>query len=246
MKKTTFIFSLIMIWGLVMNGQAFPDRHNTSWTESWLSCTESQSQNEKRDPSHWILYDLGDQYALQQSTIWNYNVPEELERGVRDIVIDYSTDGEDWIELTEFEVPIGPGSAFYEGAEGPHFEGVLARYILISITSDHGDGTCVGMSEFKVEATVATSTDIVDGDLELDVEVSPNPATDYVEIKLTDNSEKDLIYSLMDASGRMLRQGPMNGDYQRIITSELSSGVYTLSIHNKNGIISRQLSIVNN
>ena len=111
-------------------------------------------------------------------------MPDTTNRGVNDIVIDYSNDGQNWTEVTEFTVPEAPGSAFYQGDEGPDFDGIVARYVLISVLNSHGDPNCVGMSELRINATIATSTNVPDGELDLVVEANPNPATEFTIINI--------------------------------------------------------------
>lgn len=225
--------------------QAYPDRHNTSWTDAWVSCVETESPNIKRDPGHWIMYDFGDQYSLHGSTIWNFNVPDTTNRGIQDIVIDYSNDGENWTEVTEFTVPEAPGSAFYQGADGPEFEGVVARYVLISVLSNYGDASCAGMSEIRINATIATSTHIPERELDLVLEANPNPASEFANIIIKDYDE-DLNYSLSDMSGRLLRQGQVAGKEFKLNTANLASGTYSFTVYNETGKKSLLINVINN
>ncbi len=233
MKKYILLFVLLLS-GIMVVGQAYPDRHSTSWKDAWISCQETESPNIKRDPGHWIMYDFGAQYALQESTIWNFNVPDTTNRGVNDIVVDYSSDGETWIEVMEFSVPEAPGSAFYQGVAGPDFEGIVARYVLVSILNTHGDASCAALSEIRINATISTSTSIAGNELDIDLEVSPNPASDYTMISIK-KMKDDLHYSLTDVNGRLIRQGDVNNLTWRMNTSALSSGIYSLSLFDNTG-----------
>ncbi|MEM9546870.1 MAG: T9SS type A sorting domain-containing protein [Bacteroidota bacterium] len=245
MRKIYFLAIMISIGCSDVFGQAYPDRHSTSWTDAWVSCMETESPNIKRDPGHWIMYDFGDQYSLHGSTIWNFNVPDSTQRGMQDIVIDYSNDGQNWTEVAEFTVPEAPGSSIYQGADGPDFDGIVARYVLISVLNNYGDATCVGMSEFRINATIATSTNIPDGELDLVLEANPNPAVEYTTIKINDY-DRDLNYSLMDMNGRLLRQGKINGKEFRLNTENLASGAYSLTVHNEAGQKSLLINVINN
>jgi len=244
MKKIvlfSFLFSLV---ASVLVGQAYPDRHNTSYTDAWVSCVEKDSPNFKRDPGHWIMYDFGDQYSLHGSTLWNFNVPDTTARGVRDIIVDYSTDGETWIEVGEFSMPEAPGSAFYEGDEGPDFDGIVAKYVLISILNTHGDANCAAMSEFRINATVATSTNIPDKELDINIVANPNPASEFTIVNIGEGFE-DLNYSLLDMSGRLLRQGTISGSEFRLNTSTLVGGTYTFLVNNSEGQKSILINVIN-
>lgn len=245
MRKIYLLAIVITVGCSSLFSQAYPDRHNTSWTDGWVSCEETESPNIKRDPGHWIMYDFGDQYALHASTIWNFNVPDTTGRGMRDIVVDYSNDGLTWTEVTEFTVPEAPGSAFYQGAAGPDFEGVVARYVLVSVLNNHGDPNCVGMSELRINATIATSTNIPDRDLDIDLVASPNPATEYTQIRISEY-DNDLKYSLLDMSGKLLRQGNISNNPFRLNTSNLISGVYSLTVYDETGKKSILINVIPN
>ncbi len=224
-------------------GQAYPDRHSTSYTDSWVSCQQTTSPNDKREDGHWIMYDLGDQYSLHGSTLWNYNVPDTTNRGVKDIVIDYSNNATDWTELAEFTAVEAPGSAFYQGDEGPDFDGVIARYVLVSILNNHGAATCVGMSEFRINATITTSTNIPDNDLDINLLAQPNPASAFTIISINGNDAK-LNYSLTDMNGKLIRQGAITEKEMKLNTASLISGTYSLTVYNIDGKKSILIHIV--
>jgi len=236
---------MLIAFSATIIGQAYPDRHNTSYKDAWVSCEEIESPNIKRDAGHWIMYDFGDLYSLHESTIWNFNVPDLTSRGMNSIVIDYSDDGVDWIELGEYDINEAPGSTFYQGEVGPDFDGVVARYMLVSILSTHGDANCAGMSEFRVNATVATSTNTLNKELSLELSANPNPASEFTNIVM-DEVISDLNYSLLDMNGKLLRQGKVTTKEFRLNTSDLVSGAYTLTVHNSEGNKSIMISIINN
>ena len=159
-------------------------------------------------------------------------------------MIDFSDDGETWTELGEFTIPQAPGSAFYEGHSGPDFDGTVARYVLISVINTHGDPDCAALSELRINATITTSTNIPDGLLPIDVVASPNPASEYAIISISNNQSIDLKYTLVDMSGRLLRQGLISDNSFRLNTSNLTSGTYTVNIYNEEGSKSVLINVV--
>ena len=245
MRKIYLLAFIVAIGCTDLISQAYPDRHSTSWTDGWVSCVETESPNIKRDPGHWIMYDFGDQYSLHASTIWNFNVPDTTNRGMQDIVVDYSNDAQNWTEVAEYTVPEAPGSAFYQGDAGPDFEGVIARYVLISVLNNYGDANCVGMSELRINATIATSTNIPQGELDLVLEASPNPASEYTNVTLS-NFDKNLNYSLSDMNGKLLRQGIVSNKEFRLNTTSLVSGTYSLTVYNDTGNKSLLINVIKN
>lgn len=148
MKK--YILSIsICLYALLGFAQQFPDRHSTSKTDAWLSCSTSQNPNSERGNSHWIQYDLGSTYVLDVISLWNYNDPSNLNNGVQEIAIDVSSDGINWSEAAISIVAISDGSAFYQGEELISLGGISANYVLITVLNNHG-GSCSGFSELKI------------------------------------------------------------------------------------------------
>lgn len=152
MKK--YILSIfICLYTVLSFAQQFPERHSTSKTDAWLSCSTSQSPNPDRGDSHWVQYDLGSTYVLNALTLWNYNDPLNLNNGVQEIAIDVSSDGINWTEAATSLVAISDGSAFYEGVELLDLGGVSANYVLLTVLSNHG-GSCSGFSELKISTAI--------------------------------------------------------------------------------------------
>lgn len=123
---------------------------------SWVSCTSlAANPNPARSSQgHWIKYDLGDIYRLQGTRVWNYNVEGQTDRGIRNLTVDYSLDGNTWTSLgTSYEWPQAPGSSDYAGFVGPNFNNVKARYVLISSVSTWGAG-CAGFSKITFDAAL--------------------------------------------------------------------------------------------
>lgn len=147
--KSILLYITLSLCTVLSHGQQFPDRHSTSNSDAWLSCTTSANPNTDRGESHWIRYDLGTTYVLGTVTLWNYNNPLNLDNGVKDIAIDVSSDGITWTEAGTTTVNISEGSAFYEGEDILELGGVSADYLLITVLNNHG-GSCSGFSELKV------------------------------------------------------------------------------------------------
>lgn len=151
MKVILIIFSLFFTIHLIAQN-CNDDTHSTNPTDSWLSCTVSANPNGARGNSHWILYDLGTSYTINNTHMWNYNVTGQTNKGMMDIAIDYSSNGTTWSQATTFQLPQAPGNSSYTGVPGPDLNGITARYILITALSTHGH-TCAGISEVKFYIT---------------------------------------------------------------------------------------------
>lgn len=241
--KTLFTFLTVMICSAALLGQAYPDRHSTLSKDAWVSCETAESPNVKRDPGHWIMYDLGDQYALHGSTFWNNNAPTETDRGLNQIVVDYSLDGANWQEVTTMSLPQAPGSSFYQGTEGPDFGGATARYVLISAMSNHG-GDCYSLSEVRINAAIATTTSFADDELDLDLSISPNPASENVQVEMNRLPDGNVKYQITDMAGRLYNNGSVRDRILNLDVSDLPTGTYTITLYNEEGLKSELLNII--
>ncbi len=140
--------------------QCYPNRHNTTWFHSWVSCEPSQNPNTTRGKSHWIMYDLGYEYKLKNMHFWNINDPQNLDYGMKTVVMDYSLDGNTWIEYGYIDCSIGTGKSIYSGEDLFNFDGIVARYILITGIENWG-GKCWGLSEIKINVDNISATEMV-------------------------------------------------------------------------------------
>jgi len=241
--KTIILLFTIMAMSHSVFSQAYPDRHNTDSGEAWVSCDTQDSPNPKRDIGHWIMYDLGDQYSLHESTIWNNNVPGQTDRGLNEVVIDISNDGEEWIELGIFNLVQGPGSSYYSGDEGPDFNGEIARYVLISALSNHG-GDCYSLSEVKINAAITTTTSYAENELPVEMEVSPNPASQATTVKINELPDGNTKYQVIGTDGKLYRTGLIQNTETTIQLSDMPSGSYTITLYNEQGVKSELLTII--
>ncbi len=149
--KNRFILSLVsvLLTTFVSHAQCFLDRHSTDWNDGWVSCTMTPNPNTVRGTSHWIQYDLGQNYILEEMHLWNSNEFGKTDRGIQEYYVDYSLDGLTWTELGLFNLDQASGSGFFEGNIGPDFDDTEARYVLITPISNHG-GTCYGLAEIRI------------------------------------------------------------------------------------------------
>ena len=119
--------------------------------DAWLSCTPlDPNPNSIRGESHWIQYNLGSPYTLDNIHVWNYNVANVTELGFENVVIDYSMDGTHWKELGTFNWDLASGTSGYEGFDLSSIENFTAQYILI--TSLDPTNTCRGISKVTFSA----------------------------------------------------------------------------------------------
>ncbi len=232
MKK--YIYTLFLI---ILGQQAFAqchlDRHNTTWYNAWTSCTASANPNSSRGESHWLQYNLGYVYVLNESKFWNANHPDFLQDGLNEIVIDYSIDGVTWKEWGVFSIPLASGENLYEGVDGPDFDEILAQYVLITAISNHG-GACYSLSELKINVGDVT-VDVANFSRPVFTLLSPNPATATINIELVNAiaSQDDLTFDILDVLGRTVKTVELSGSPSSVYSlavDDLEAGTYFVQI----------------
>jgi hypothetical protein len=206
------------------------------------------SPNVVRGESHWIMYDLGEVYNLGQSHFWNINANDRTNEGISLAVIDYSFDGVNWTEWGSFSLNQADGSTIYEGEQGPNFNALHTRYLLITILENYG-GDCVGISELKIETSelISSTEDLtVLGVTQLTA--SPNPADDQSTLRISSTKSFDAVMTVLDITGRIINKEEIsirngNNEYT-IATAGLSSGQYIVNVESLNNSAFVKLSII--
>jgi Secretion system C-terminal sorting domain len=250
MKKIIFLFSAFILFQQSGIAQCFPERHSTNFYDGWISCEAAVSPNPLRPASHFILYDFGKVFKLGQMRIWNTNDPSHLDWGMRDVAIDYSTDGEHWLTAGDFTFPQASGLSTYEGAEGPFLNDIEARYLLITALTNYG-GECYGLSEMNVDGEEVIISDVEDiATLDcVDVSIYPNPFADQMTLLLSPGCNGDLRFSVYDASGRAVfseKTSLVNGQEKSIqIGKDLPAGAYRLSLEYGGKTVQRSIIKMN-
>ncbi|MCZ2101102.1 MAG: T9SS type A sorting domain-containing protein [Chitinophagales bacterium] len=249
--------------GLYSQSIPYPDRHSTNLSDGWLSCEPSANPNQDRGISHWIMYDLGQNYEIKNFFIWNFNTPErinsynneawsrrallgKLEDGMHEIVIDVSDDGKTWEELTHYFVPKASGSSIYTGEIVPDYFYVAARYVLITGLSNHG-GNCYGLGEIKIEAEpIITQTDDIYAATRLSV--YPNPAREKTKLYLKDFSAGEAVIQIVDILGQQVDWKPITitggTDILEIQVGNYPSGLYFLNVIQQHRTNSTKLEVI--
>lgn len=239
MNKIGFYIILIFTLGIQFaNAQCFPDRHSTTWFDGWISCDTSGNPNSVYGESHWIMYDLGYDYVLNETKFWNTNEPTHLDYGINEFNIDYSLDGVTWTNFGLFTINQANGLTNYEGEDGPDLNSIKARFILITPTSNYG-GNCFGFSELKINIT--DPFEIIDEDIGFNASVYPNPYITNINIRIASLYEdKPITYTLHDILGRVITQNvfeiiPDTDTYEiDLNSSALAVGIYILNVEQNN------------
>ncbi|MFQ6036257.1 MAG: discoidin domain-containing protein, partial [Sedimentisphaerales bacterium] len=89
----------------------------------------------------WIQYEFDRVYKLHQMWVWNHNTSIEpiLGFGVKDVTIEYSSDGANWATLdTTHEFARAPGMPGYAHNTTVDMAGVPAKYVKLTANSNWG------------------------------------------------------------------------------------------------------------
>ncbi|MDI6451243.1 LamG-like jellyroll fold domain-containing protein [Anaerobaca lacustris] len=119
------------------------DEHSTAASDMWLA--------RPGDEPLYIQYEFDGVHKLHEMLVWNYNVQFELLLGfgVKNVTIEYSTDGEDWAALGDFELTQGIARATYAANTTIPFQGVAARYVRLLVNSGYSAMGQYGLSEVR-------------------------------------------------------------------------------------------------
>jgi len=246
MKKTTLLL-LTLILSASLSAQCYDDQHSTNWYDAWVACSPSQSPNPARGNSFWIQYDFGAQYVLGQTHFWNINDPAHRDYGLRNIIIDYSTDGVTWQEWGTHMLFQGTGQPNYEGVAGPDLEDLNARFILIT-AEDNWGGSCYGFSELRIDlgnpfiGITNLATDC------LEIAVFPNPIINSAALVVASDCPGSASFTIRNMLGNIVASGDLgniDGKTKVALPVEgLSPGVYAVSVFQLSSEATKQIVVL--
>ncbi len=238
MKKSYTLILLISLLFLVnadtASSQCFNDGHSPFVLQGWKSCTTSVGPIESRGDRHWVLYDLGHIYNVDSIYIWNHNVWGETGNGVKDVIIDYSTDMINWSTIGPFTVEQAPGSWKYTGTYTLDMFIAKGRYFLFTIEDTwDSNATCAGLGEIKFLLNPSVGTD--DQSPISDWEVYPNPTYATITINITDYATIQRA-SVYNSLGHLVNDiGLLNSSESTIDFSDYPLGMYFITLENEIG-----------
>ncbi len=208
------------------------DAHSVNWEDAWLSCETSVNPNTERGEGHWIMYDLGSPKALFQSHFWNCNVPGSTGLGIRNCYFDLSINAQDWESWGTMEIAEASGSNSYQGIDGPYLDGIIGRYLLISIQSNWDGDDCSGFAELKVDYE-DLSTDLPEASA-LAFDLFPVPADQSLVMRHYDQGNMSI--QVFDMSGALVFSERINSSTSYLNVSQWTAGLYVMMLSNNEGI----------
>ena len=224
-----------------LSAQCEENLHTPFFGDGWLSCELTQNPNPERGMSHWIQFDFGETYVLDTMYVWNYNFWGYQQLGVKRMAVDYSLDGIIWTASGIYDIPQSTSSHKYEGTEGPIFDNISARYIILTALETWGDiAPCAGLAEVKFSlGEMSTSAEEILS-AETQMKISPNPATDKINISIKGTELPEQI-QIVDVNGRAIQslQKPVLFNVP-VDISRLPSGIYFARLIFENGMVSER------
>ena len=119
------------------------DQHSIASTDMWLAVPGAE-------PFH-IQYEFDRVYRLHQMLVWNYNVQFELLLGfgLKDVTVEYSTNGTDWTPLGEVQLNQATARATYTANTTIDFQGAAAKFVRLTVNSGWSAIGQYGLSEVR-------------------------------------------------------------------------------------------------
>ncbi|MEJ2648157.1 MAG: AbfB domain-containing protein [Sedimentisphaerales bacterium] len=118
------------------------DLHSNGQPTMWLS-------NPGAPNSVWVRYDFDKVYKVHQMLVWNYNYPMLLKAGFKDVVVEYSLDGQSWTEVPDVpQFAQGTGSNGYKYNTVVDFDDAIVKSVRIKLLTNWGM-TISGLSEVR-------------------------------------------------------------------------------------------------
>jgi len=138
--------------------------HSTNPDDMWLAASSGNSQADLDTTSGpaWVMFQFDHVCELQNMWVWNCNDgATNRNRGLRDIAVEYSADGQTWSKLGDYTFPQASGLANDPGFSACNFNGAKARYVVItakSINGNWGGGSYYSLSEVRFYGSQSSTT----------------------------------------------------------------------------------------
>ncbi|UCD50666.1 MAG: hypothetical protein JSW27_24475 [Phycisphaerales bacterium] len=119
------------------------DQHSVDAADMWLGVPGADVP--------MIEFEFDQVYKLDQMVVWNYNVMFELMLGfgLKDVTVEYSADGTEWVVLGDVEFAQATARADYEANTAVDFGGVAVKAVRLTVNSGYGPLGQFGLSEVR-------------------------------------------------------------------------------------------------
>ncbi|MHC4517830.1 MAG: sugar-binding protein, partial [Planctomycetota bacterium] len=123
------------------------DEHSTAAPDMWLGVPSGA------DPAY-IQYDFDKVYKLHELLVWNYNVQFELVLGFgfKDVTVEYTENGADWVVLSDVVFAQATARADYAANTAVALNGVAGSGLRLTANTGYGPMGQFGLSEVRILA----------------------------------------------------------------------------------------------
>jgi len=124
------------------SGLNVQDQHSDDMKQMWMSTGVPA----------WIQYTFDKEYKVDGLWVWNANsqIESYMGFGAKDVAIEYSTDGETWVQFPDVpQFAQGPGVPTYGPGIVIDFGGVAAKYVKLTINATWGNPMSASLSEVR-------------------------------------------------------------------------------------------------
>jgi len=121
------------------------DQHSVEADDMWVSFPPADGS------ALYIQYEFDGVYKLHELQVWNYNVMFEkmLGFGLKNVTVEYSTDGAEWTALGDIDLNQATAKATYVYNSTIDFQGLPVRYVKLTVNSGFGMLGQYGLSEVR-------------------------------------------------------------------------------------------------
>ena len=143
------------------------DEHSVASGDMWQAV-------EPADADLSIEYEFPSVVKLHQMLVWNYNVQFELMLGfgIKDVTIEYSENGTDWMVFGDVQFAQATASTTYTANTTVEFGGIPARYLRLTVNSGYGTLGQYGLSEVRFLSIPVNAREPEPADGAVDVSVN--------------------------------------------------------------------------
>ena len=106
----------------------------------------------------------------------------------------------------------------------------------IVYTTNTADGSVAQGVQQPYEISVITGIEEAQ-DISLEIVIYPNPATDFIKLKIENYEVQNLRYQIYDINGSLLLSNKVEGNETSIAMSNLLSATYFLKVTDNNKVI---------
>lgn len=101
------------------------------------------------DWDSWLQFDLGKSFNVAGFYAWNYNEPNWTNRGIKELTLSSSQDGQNFTPVGDFTLDEATSKDDYKGQSVRFQKPVAARYFKLQIKSNYKGGEQSGLAEIR-------------------------------------------------------------------------------------------------